>query len=222
MPFQESELGFRYEDSTVGVFFGKALATRSLIENEFPDIQFMKVQQTHSDVIVHANTNLQTADAHWTQEKKTALLISTADCMPILIYNNATKTVAAVHAGWKGVCNQITVKSLKALSTENSTASDFEIWIGPHIMPDSFEVKSDVLNQLLAASYESDKTGHFTNGDSIRVDLKDIVLSQITASIGSGFKLFEVNLDTLTTACLHSYRRDKENSGRNLSFIYPK
>ncbi len=222
MPFQESELGFRYEDNFVCVFFGKALATRSVIEKEFSDIQFMKVQQTHSDIIVHANTNLQTADAHWTREKKTALLISTADCMPILIYNNATKTVAAVHAGWKGVCNQITVKSLKALSTEQSTASDFEIWIGPHIMPDSFEVKPDVLNQLLAASYESDKSRHFTNGDSIHVDLKDIALSQIAVSIGSGIKFSELNWDTLTTSSLHSYRRDKENSGRNLSFIYLK
>lgn len=222
MPFQESELGFRYEDASVDVFFGKALATRSLIENEFPDIQFMKVQQTHSDIIVPANTNLQTADAHWTREKNTALLISTADCMPILIHNNATKTVAAVHAGWKGVCNQITVKSLKALSTEKSTASDFEIWIGPHIMPSSFEVKADVLNQLLAASYGSDKSRYFTDGDSIHVDLKSIVLSQISASIGFGFNHTELNLDTLTTFFLNSYRRDKENLGRNLSFIYLK
>ena len=222
MPFQESEHGFWFENSHACAFFGKAYATRLLIEKEFPDIQFMKVQQTHSDIIVHANTNLQTADAHWTQEKKTALLISTADCMPILIHNTVTKTVAAVHAGWKGVCNKITVKSLKALSTEQSTASDLVIWIGPHIMPSSFEVKSDVLNQLLASSYETDKSGHFTNDGTIHVDLKSIVLSQITASIGSGFKCFELCLDTLTTAYLHSYRRDKDKSGRNLSFIFLK
>ena len=222
MPFQESELGFRYEDNFVCVFFGKALATRSVIEKEFSDIQFMKVQQTHSDIIVHANTNLQTADAHWTREKKTALLISTADCLPILIYNTVTKTVAAVHAGWKGVCNQITAKSLKALSTEQSTASNFEIWIGPHIMPFSFEVKVDVLNQLLEASYKTDKSKHFTDGDGIHVDLKSIVLSQISASLGFGFKHNELNLDTLTSLFLNSYRRDKQNSGRNLSFIYLK
>ena len=222
MLYQESELGFWFESAHVYAFFGKACATRLLIEKEFPEIQFMKVQQTHSDIIVHANTNSQTADAHWTQVKKTALLISTADCMPILIHNTVTQTVAAVHAGWKGVCNQITVKSLKALSTKQSTGLDFETWIGPHIMPSSFEVKNDVLNQLLASSYKADKTEHFTNGDSIHVDLKSIVLSQISASIGSGFKCLELNLDTLTAAYLHSYRRDKQNSGRNLSFIYLK
>ncbi len=222
MPFQESELGFWYESPHACAFFGKASATRTFIEKKFSNIQFMKVQQTHSDIIVHASTTLQTADAHWTQEKETALLISTADCMPILICNTATKTVAAVHAGWKGVCSQIIVKSLKALSTKQSTASDFEIWIGPHLMPTSFEVKIDVLNELLASSYAADKSLHFTNGDSIHVDLKSIVLSQITASVGSGFKCFELNLDTLTTAYLFSYRRDKQNLGRNLSFIYLK
>ena len=220
--FQESEFGYLYTDTQVCVFFGKALANQAYIEKEFCNFQFHKIQQTHSDKLVASSSQILQADAHWTAIKKTGLLIATADCLPILILNKSTKTIAAVHAGWKGVCNQITAKSLKALSTEQSTASNFEIWIGPHIMPFSFEVKVDVLNQLLEASYKTDKSKHFTDGDGIHVDLKSIVLSQISASLGFGFKHNELNSDTLTSLFLNSYRRDKQNSGRNLSFIYLK
>ena len=218
--FQESEYGYLYSDTDVCVFFGKAKSNQIYIEKEFSDFNFHKLQQIHSDKLVHSSLEALQADAHWTSEKKIGLLISTADCIPVLLLNSATKKIAAVHAGWKGICNQITYKTLKALSTESSTAKDFSIWIGPHILKESFEVKQDVLNQLLNSSFEIDKKAHYQlNSKKIFVDLKSILLSQVKAAIGSDFKINEINLDTQTNLFLNSYRRDNQSPQRNLSFI---
>ena len=137
-----------------------------------------------------------------------------------MILNTVTKKIAAVHAGWKGICNQITYKTLKALSTESSTANDFTIWIGPHILMQSFEVKEDVLDQLLNSSFEKNKDIHYQLFDKkIFVDLKSILLSQVSAAIGTNYKINEISIDTKTNLFLNSYRRDKLSAKRNLSFI---
>lgn len=218
--FQESDFGYLYTDNQVCVFFGKAAADQAYLEKEFSDFKFHKIQQTHSDKLVASSSQILQADAHWTASKKVGLLIATADCIPILILNESTKTIAAVHAGWKGICNQITYKTLLALSTKDSTAQDFCIWVGPHISKSSFEVKQDVLDRLLKSSFEKDrKIHHEINDQKILVDLKSILLSQVKNAIGSDFKSFELIKDTMTTSCLNSYRRDSKSSGRNLSFI---
>ncbi len=222
MHFQESEIGYFYSDAHIYVFFGKAQSSLQILKSNFPEIQFLNVRQTHSDTVVVASPHPQDADAHWTNKKNVGLLISTADCLPILIHNKNSNTVAAVHAGWKGVCNQITYKALTALSTDKSTATDFSIFLGPHIQQQSFEVQNNVLDLLLSSSHETDLSGHFSNKDKILVDLKSIVLSQANACIGKNFNFCELNLDTKTNAKLHSYRRDHTASGRNLSFIFLK
>ena len=218
--FQESEYGYLYTDTHVSVFFGKANADQIYIEKEFSNFEFHKLQQIHSDKLVLASSAVSQADAHWTANKKTGLLISTADCIPVLIWNTVTKKIAAVHAGWKGVCNQITYKTLKALSTESSTAKDFSIWIGPHILKPSFEVKQDVLDQLLNSTFEKNKDMHYQLfGEKIFVDLKSILLSQVKAAIGNDSKIADIHLDTQTNLFLNSYRRNQQSPKRNLSFI---
>ena len=218
--FQECEFGYLYTDTQVCVFFGKALANQAYIEKEFCNFQFHKIQQTHSDKLVASSSQILQADAHWTAIKKTGLLIATADCLPILILNKSTKTIAAVHAGWKGICNQIAYKTLLALCTKYSTSKDFCIWVGPHILKSSFEVKQDVLDQLLDSSFEKDKKIHYKVTEEKRfVDLKSILLSQVKEAVGTDFILHEVSMDTKTTSFLNSYRRHPETPGRNLSFI---
>ncbi len=218
--FQESESGYLFDNHQVSVFFGKSHTNKLALEKEFYQINFLKLRQLHSDKVVQASSQNEEADAHWTQEINTGLVIATADCIPVLILNTATKKIAAVHAGWKGVCNQITMKTLRALSTKESTASDFIIWIGPHIALLSFEVQADVLQLLLNSSFEKNKHGHYLQkNNQFFVDLKSIVLSQINEALSAECQISELPLDTKTNNSFNSYRRDRQNSGRNLSFI---
>ncbi|MFZ3231835.1 MAG: polyphenol oxidase family protein [Pseudobdellovibrio sp.] len=218
--FQECELGFTFKSEDLLVFFGNAKATQVEIEKKFPALNFLKIKQTHSDLIIKASDQLKEADAHWGAEKNIGLLISTADCTPIMIYDSIGKKIAAIHAGWRGVENQICLKTLKLLSTTESSANDFEIWMGPHILKASFEVHADVLTALLNSSYSADKSVHFSNSEhGIYVDLKSILESQIHSLMPDLKKINSLLLDTKTNLKFHSFRRDKALAGRNLSFI---
>lgn len=219
-PFQECDLGFTFKTPEVLVFFGNAKATLVEIEKKFSSIHFAKVKQTHSDIFIQASSGVVEADAHWTMEKHKGLLIATADCTPIMIYNKRSKKIAAIHAGWRGVENKITEKTLRFLSDANATADDFQIWLGPHILQKSFEVQNDVLQLLLNSSYEKEKSVHFKKTDSgFLVDLQGIIKSQISNVHANIPSIFSVAVDTKIDARFHSYRRDKANAGRNLSFI---
>jgi YfiH family protein len=218
--FRESEIGYTFQSDSVFVFFGNKKATLIEIERHFPNINFYKIRQTHSDINVEASLTLTEADGHWTKEKNRGLLISTADCSPIMIYNRKSGAIAAVHAGWRGVANQITVKALKKMVEEKINPNDFEIWIGPHILKNSFEVKDGVLNQLLESSYAINTETQFSKPDAgIYVDLKSILESQIQSVIPNFTSLHYLDIDTKTDLRFHSFRRDKEKSGRNLRFI---
>ena len=54
-----------------------------------------------------------TGDALVTNKSNTPIAVLTADCAPILIFDNNKKTIAAIHAGWKGAYNEIIKKVIK-------------------------------------------------------------------------------------------------------------
>lgn len=181
---------------------------------------FRRINQIHSNLVVESSELITEADAHYASKPNEALLISTADCMPIMIYCKQTHRIAAVHAGWRGVVNKITEKTLKHLITSGSTNKDFQFWIGPHILKDSFDVDKDVYNQLRSAHYGlKDENFVVFRENKFFIDLNKIVENQIQHTLD---KMSEINFyetDTKANANFCSYRRDQKTQKRNLSFI---
>lgn len=220
MNFRECELGFSYQANEVLVFFGKKTADLEKIKSKYPQIDFARVKQTHSDKIIEASHELTEADSHWTSKARTGLLIATADCLPVMIHNKKTNAIAAVHAGWRGVENQITLKTLKKIASEKTELSDIHIWIGPHILQKSFEVDQTVLDLLLKSNLNTDtSTCYYFRNDKYFINLIEIVKSQISSVFGKLPTIYVLEKDTKSENSLHSFRRDKAESGRNLSFI---
>jgi len=220
----ENEYGF-YKNigSKYLIFFGKKNVSVDALKKYYSSLSFYEIKQTHSNICVDAdhNTELQIADAHYSLSKNKALLIKTADCMPILAFDEATSTILSVHAGWRGIENQVTTESLKTISLKNP-----HFFIGPHILQDSFEVKDDAYNLLLkrARTYNLsfDQKTNFMPIDDGKYKIN--LLSIIDLELKSYFKHnpYSVDLlkiDTVTSPLFHSYRREKENAGRNISFI---
>ncbi|OFZ28566.1 MAG: hypothetical protein A2622_05595 [Bdellovibrionales bacterium RIFCSPHIGHO2_01_FULL_40_29] len=221
--YQECNLGYTFENESVCVFFGKIGTDIPKLQSRFKNCHFLRIKQTHSDIIVPASNDLVEADAHWTDIKNQALLISTADCIPLMLYNQKLNRAAAIHAGWKGVQNKICSKTLTQVFSKSLLANDFEFWFGPHILQDSFEIKKDTLDLLLQSSDAKDKSAHyFEKSNSYYLNLASIAKSQIEQSLRGLPKFSELLIDTKTSTMFHSYRRDHQNSGRNLSFIYLK
>ncbi len=85
------------------------------------------------------------ADASWTQNPGLVSVVMTADCLPILITNQAGTIVCAIHAGWKGLAKGIVSKTIQSFPAEiQQCPEQLMAWIGPAISMQHFEVGRDV------------------------------------------------------------------------------
>ena len=64
-------------------------------------------------------------------KKKLPIGILTADCVPILIYDNNSKMIAAIHAGWKGAYKGIINKVIKFMINKGCKSKNIHAVIGP-------------------------------------------------------------------------------------------
>lgn len=202
------------------VFFGNSQDNFAKIQQDFPRLNFKKIHQTHSDIVVESSANLNEADSHYTSETNAALLISTADCMPIMIYCKQTHRVAAVHAGWRGVANKITEKTLQKLIATGSSKKEFQFWVGPHILQGSFEVDRTTYDLLSVAHYNLPVNDYVVEkNNKYYVALNKIIETQIKNITGHSSEILFLDIDTKTSSDYYSYRRDQKTKERNLSFI---
>ena len=91
---------------------------------------YYELKQMHTDTIVIVDDSYQNntrGDAMITTKKNIPLVIKTADCIPILLYDKENKVLALVHSGWKGTLNNIVGKTVsKMLDTYHSIPYNIE------------------------------------------------------------------------------------------------
>jgi|FLYM01.1.fsa_nt_gi polyphenol oxidase len=199
-------------------FFGSKHASMDDIKGLFPRLTFTRLKQIHSDRIVQSNLDSQSepveADGHWTDRRGHALVIQTADCLPAMIYS--AQRVIALHAGWRGVEQQIISKALQLPFTV-----EFESMIvGPSIDTKSFEVGTDVAKRLLNSDPLKDFSSIIDHPDREKkyVDLKKIARHQAN-SIRPNLTCHFINANTYESPDHFSYRRNGPQAGRLFSFI---
>lgn len=218
----KTSIGDRFDDGKVFVFFSNRFFTEREFRRLFPERKLVFNKQTHSDIInsVDSNTFLPETpgDALITSEKNLALGIYTADCLPILIHDPQGNKIASVHAGWRGVEQNILTKTLETLKPSNPEL--LRLWIGPHIKRDSFEVHNDVAEKLRAKSKSTQQVAfqHLTDQNKKYVDLAEIVLSQAVSFGVSKNNTWIHSINTFGDQNYYSYRRDG-STGRLISFI---
>jgi purine-nucleoside/S-methyl-5'-thioadenosine phosphorylase / adenosine deaminase len=87
-------------------------------------------------------------DAMITRLSNVMLAIQTADCLPVLIADPKTGTMAAIHAGWRGTAGRITERTiadmmlLHGVNTRDCIAA-----LGPAACVDCYEVGQDVIDR---------------------------------------------------------------------------
>lgn len=218
-------MGVQWTFEDFFVFFGNQAFSPEHAKRYFPHLEFRSVHQVHGDRVVESlSGELLSADAHYSRDSMLALQIKTADCLPVFIFDIKQKTIMAIHAGWRGVVSQIVAKSLDALRVRGGNPADFHVIIGPHIRRQSFEVDEPVWIQLMdsipvdfnhqiSQYYEGLPNGKY------KVSLEEIVFSQIRAMKVPETQIDSLKIDTFSDPTWHSFRRDREQSGRNLSFV---
>ena len=94
-------------------------------------------------------------DAVMTDVPQLCIGVSTADCIPVLLYDSTHRAISAVHAGWRGTVLRIVQKAVEAMRDAYGTApADLQAVIGPGILLDSFEVGDEVYDRFLSAGFD--------------------------------------------------------------------
>ena len=75
--------------------------------------------------------------------------VKTADCVPVLLYDSYTQTIAAVHSGWRGTVQNIVAETLRTMQHEYGTQAS-NVWaaIGPCISMEHYEVGPEVRTEF--------------------------------------------------------------------------
>ena len=112
------------------------------------------LNQVHSNKFVfidekYKNKNKPKADAVITNQRNLPIGVLTADCTPILIYDDKTKMIAAIHAGWKGAYKGIIDKVLKFMIKKGCKLENITAAIGPSISLKNYEIKEDFKKKFI-------------------------------------------------------------------------
>ena len=162
-----------------------------------------------------------TGDALVTNKSNTPIAVLTADCAPILIFDNNKKTIAAIHAGWKGAYNEIIKKVIKFMIKKGSSAKDIIAVVGPCISINNYEVKQDFIKKFIK---KDPKTKVFFKKvrNKNYFDLSKYITHQLKSL--NVKKIEVINKDTFDTknnffSARRSISRNENDYGRNISVI---
>jgi polyphenol oxidase len=168
------------------------------------------LRQIHSDLVLRADApgDLGEGDGLVTNLPNLSLSVRTADCYPILLADGRNRAVGAIHAGWRGTAAHIAEKTLMKMRSEFGTQpGDVFAAIGPGINFCCYEVGGEVARQ-------------FGLGGRTHLDLVSENRMQMEKA-----GILPENIEALgiCTFCdaerFFSYRREKEQAGRMISFI---
>jgi len=113
------------------------------------------LKQIHSSKFHYINKkskiekNKLEGDALITNMRNLPIAILTADCAPILIYDQNNKMVAAIHAGWKGAYKGIIKKVIEFMIKKGCSPKKMTAVIGPCISVNNYEVKKDFIKKFI-------------------------------------------------------------------------
>jgi YfiH family protein len=167
------------------------------------------VRQIHSDIVAEAGDGVAEADGLVTQQPGVVVGVRTADCVPILLVDARRRSVAAVHAGWRGTARSIAAVAVQELISRYGThPEDLSAAIGPAIGACCYEVGPDVIGQF-------QKWTPATNG---RLDLPAI--NELQLREAGVQNVWRAGVCTFCEANDYfSFRRDYKEAGRMGSFI---
>jgi YfiH family protein len=97
--------------------------------------------------ILTPGTRFEPCDALWSDEPGQAMLVLTADCLPVALLraNGSAPALAVVHVGWRGLLGGLLEAAVRTLGPGKLAAA-----VGPAIGPCCYEVNEDVAEPFRA------------------------------------------------------------------------
>lgn len=225
-----------YQSFNLGMFSGddesNVIENRQRLMLEIGTSEVYFPYQTHKDKIVLIDNHflaqsvedkqqlLYGVDAVVTDQKNICIGVGTADCVPILIYDQANHILAAVHAGWRGTVERLPEQVVTFMTTTyGSKSENLLVGIGPSISQKHFEVGDEVVVAFRDAKYDIEQIGKkHPSTHKYHIDLK---LCNLLALIDKGIPQCNFEVSELCTFQetdkFFSARRQTVFSGRMIT-----
>ncbi len=175
--------------------------------------EFLKMSDTER------KRTLEGIDSIISNVKDVTMGISTADCIPVIVYDPKHHAAAAIHAGWKGTLLRIVSKTMQEMHRVYDTnPSDCSAVIGPGISQESFEVGQEVVEAFSEAGFEMEN--YVIIKTKPHIDLKAINKTLLISTGVLPDNIFVSDIDTFTDERFFSARREQRGDkkcGRILS-----
>lgn len=170
--------------------------------------------------ITQAERYQQFADGMVTATPGIILAIRTADCCPVLFYDDKHQVIGAAHAGWRGALRGILENTLNLMIEHGAQKENIHAALGPCLQQQSFECQTDMKNEFLCA--DTNAECFFTSGKDdkhFHFDLEGFVISRL-----QNFGLTNISasgIDTYQNENYFSYRRNCHRKLLNRQYDYP-
>ena len=197
---------------------GKKIKTKSK--------EIVLLNQIHSNKFCYINkyskfNNKFKGDALITNKRNIPIAVLTADCAPILIYDENKMMIAAIHAGWKGAYKDIVKKVVKFMIKKGCSTKNITAAIGPCISSNNYQVKKDFIKKFIKKDkkniifFKKTKNKNYFNlSKYVHFQLKSLDIKKIDI----------INKDTFDFqnnffSARRSNSRNENDYGRNISII---
>lgn len=210
-PYASLNLGDHVGDDPAAVAQNRALLRASLPAGP------VWLKQVHGNIVADADRagGVPDADASLARKPGTVCAVMTADCLPLLLCDEAGTVVAAAHAGWRGLAGGVVEAAVR---TMNVAPARLLAWLGPAIGPQAFEVGEDV-RQAFLGHYAGAAQAFAPHGDGKWLADIYLLARQRLALLGVA-RVYGGGLCTYSDSeRFYSYRRDGA-TGRMASLIW--
>lgn len=229
-PYASLNTGLSVGDDRHAVFANRRLLTEALERSAWPMATSWIV---HGDEVIEVGAEWKLdhdelrdpgyrrrGDALMTREPGVFLLISFADCLPVLYFDPVQRVAAIAHAGWRGTSLGIADLTVQALTERyGSRPADLRVGLAPAIGPCCYEVGPDVLESferlprvMASVAFQPHPDGH---ADRWTFDLKETNRRQLLAA---GVAPEHIEVMPFCTGCrtdlFFSHRREQGKTGR--------
>jgi len=176
------------------------------------DRQWVSVTRPDGDSLVNTHPHV-------------AVGVVVADCVPLLLADVRGRVVAAVHAGWRGTCASVVVRTVATMCEVSGARPDeLVVAIGPSIAGEDYEVGEALRDQFRAAGHDRASVHRWFHepqpGAPPCLDLWRANSDQLTTA---GVRTEAIHVAGLSTRAhaplLASFRRDGAKAGRMIALI---
>ncbi len=138
-------------------------------------------------------------DAYILKDRGISTYVTTADCVPIIVYDPENNIVCNIHSGWRGTVAKIYMKVIDILEKEyNCNLKDLIFCIGPHIRKCCFSSEEEEFKSNFTNVWKNEKEYIYYKGNRFYIDMEYLIKTDL---LQKGLKLENIVSCGICTCC---------------------